>query len=418
MRTAARAADPAVVPERLQDRMYHDDPWIPRDVVEVRERAREVCMRDLAPLAPAIAAGDEVEDGFPWAAFRALGAAGLYAIPFPAPLGPGLEHPAMATTAATEEIAYVSNSMAGVYDGQCILSGQTIAQAAAAVRDRWLPKLVTGEVVASFATTEPEASSDLRPESIATRAERVPGGLRIMGRKRFITDSVVADVVAALVRTGERELSFVLVPLKDTPGVRVGRADRKMGNRGQVTADIVFDGVEIPEDHVIGEPGEGLRMALRTLVYGRLGVAAAGVGMAQAALDLAVSHLQERRLFGRRLGEFQHWQFRMAEHATHIECARTLYLKAAARLDAGAAFPEPEAAMAKWYATSMSVDVVRDCLQVFGGYGFVRELAEGGRHYALEALYRDAKIGEIYEGANEIQKWVIARTLLGRDLTG
>src|SRR5207302_4700021 len=97
MRTAARAADPAVVPERLQDRMYHDDPWIPRDVVEVRERAREVCMRDLAPLAPAIAAGDEVEDGFPWAAFRALGAAGLYAIPFPAPLGPGLEHPAMAT---------------------------------------------------------------------------------------------------------------------------------------------------------------------------------------------------------------------------------------------------------------------------------------------------------------------------------
>jgi butyryl-CoA dehydrogenase len=140
--------------------------------------------------------------------------------------------------------------------------------------------------------------------------------------------------------------------------------------------------------------------------------------MAQAALDHAVAHLRSRRLFGRRLGEFQHWQFRMAEHATHIENARNLYLKAATRLDRGITFPEPEAAMAKWYATSMSVDVARDALQVFGGYGFTRELAEGERVYPLEAIYRDTKIGEIYEGANEIQKWVIARALLGRDLTG
>jgi butyryl-CoA dehydrogenase len=406
-------------PERCQDRLYHDDPLVPAEVARVRADARTVCERDLAPLAHAIACGDEVEDGFPWEAFRALAAGGLFRVPFAAPHGLGLEHPAVATTVVTEEIAYHSNSMAGVYDGQCILSGQMVAAASPAVRDRWLPPLISGEAVASFATTEPDASSDLRPEAISTRAERIGGGrLRITGRKRFITNSVAADVVVVLVRSDEHELSMVLVPLKESSRVRVGRADRKMGNRGQVTADIHFDGVEVPEDHVIGQLGGGLQLALRTLVYGRLGVAAAGVGMAQAALDHAVAHLRSRRLFGRRLGEFQHWQFRMAEHATHIENARNLYLKAATRLDRGITFPEPEAAMAKWYATSMSVDVARDALQVFGGYGFTRELAEGERVYPLEAIYRDTKIGEIYEGANEIQKWVIARALLGRDLTG
>jgi butyryl-CoA dehydrogenase len=404
---------------RLQDAMYHDDLFLPPEVARIRAEARVACERDLAPLAHAIANGDEVIDGFPWEAFRALAGAGLFQVPFAKPWGLGLEHRAVATTVVTEEIAYHSNSMAGVYDGQCILSGQMVAAASPAVRERWLPRLVSGEAVASFATTEPEASSDLRPTSITTRAERTGGGrLRITGRKRFITNSPVADLVVTLVRTGEAELSFVLVPLKDTDGVRVGRADRKMGNRGQLTADVYFEGVEVPEDHVIGELGQGLQLALRTLVYGRLGVAAAGVGMAQAALDHAVGHMRQRTLFGRRLGEFQHWQFRMAEHATHIENARNLYLKAAARLDAGVAFPEPEAAMAKWYATSMSVDVARDALQVFGGYGFTRELADGERPYPIEAIYRDAKIGEIYEGANEIQKWVIARSLLGRDITG
>jgi alkylation response protein AidB-like acyl-CoA dehydrogenase len=200
--------------------------------------------------------------------------------------------------------------------------------------------------------------------------------------------------------------------------VSVGRADRKLGNRGQITADVRFDGVRVPATNMIGERGQGLNLALRVLVYGRIGIGAAGVGMAQRAFDLMVDQLQNRQAFGRSLGAFQHWQFRIADYAADLEAARSLYLKAATRLDAGVAFPEPEAAMAKLRGSSLAVDIARDAVQVLGGYGFTHELGADGRIFKAEEIYRDAKIGEIYEGANEIQKWVIARTALGRTITG
>jgi alkylation response protein AidB-like acyl-CoA dehydrogenase len=140
--------------------------------------------------------------------------------------------------------------------------------------------------------------------------------------------------------------------------------------------------------------------------------------MAQAAFDQSMKHLLSREAFGKKIGAFQHWQFRMAERATEIENARNLYLKAARRLDQGEIFPEPEAAMAKHYATELSVSMARDAIQIMGGYGFLRELAADGTRYPVEAIYRDAKIGEIYEGTNEIQKMIIARMLFGKDLTG
>lgn len=169
---------------------------------------------------------------------------------------------------------------------------------------------------------------------------------------------------------------------------------------------------------MVGAPGQGLNLALRTLTYRRIGIGAAGVGMAQAAFDQMVGHLQDRHVFGKPLGAFQHWQFTLADYAADIEAARSLYLKAALRLDSGVVFPEPEAAMAKLRSSALAVDIARDAIQVLGGYGFTHEMGEDGRLYGAEAIYRDAKIGEIYEGANEIQKWVIARQILGRDVAG
>jgi alkylation response protein AidB-like acyl-CoA dehydrogenase len=164
--------------------------------------------------------------------------------------------------------------------------------------------------------------------------------------------------------------------------------------------------------------GRGCGKHSPPLTYGRIGIAAAGVGMAQRAFDLMVEHLSNRRAFGRVIGANQHWQFLLADRATEIENARNLYLKAALRLDDGNPFPEPEAAMAKLYGTRLSVDIARDAVQAFGGFGFARELGNDGSLGPVEALYRDSKIGEIYEGANEIQKWVIARKILGREVTG
>ncbi|MGH9037390.1 MAG: acyl-CoA dehydrogenase family protein [Acidimicrobiia bacterium] len=436
--------DTPAPPPRIAERLSHDL-FLPDETKKIRAQVRQVAETDVAPYASEIGARDESPESFPWAPFRSLAAAGLFRIPLGPEYGMGLGYRALAAATAVEELAYVCSSVATVYDGQCILAGRTIEHGTQRVRDEYLAPLSTGDAVASFATTEPDASTDLSPGALQTVAERTSAGWVISGRKRFITNAPVADFVAALCRTGDRA-SFLLIPLKDTPGVTVGAPDKKLGQRGQLTADIVLDRVELPEDHLLGEEGQGLKIALSVLTYSRVAIGAAGVALAQCALDLAVEHLSRRRAFGKRLGEFQHWQFRMAEHATAIECARSLYQKAALRIDIGTAsagpvggagaptdtamsrqakshdqsdsFPEPEAAMAKWYGTSLAVDVSRDALQALGGYGYMREQAATGEGSKHEEIYRDAKIGEIYEGANEIQKWIIARSIFGRDITG
>lgn len=242
------------------------------------------------------------------------------------------------------------------------------------------------------------------------------GGYVINGRKRFITNAPVADFVVLLC-VDDGRMTEIVVDL-DTPGVRVGAPDQKMGNHGQLTADITFDNVRVPLENVVGKPGGGLKIALQTLTYGRIGIAASGVGMAQALFDHSTQRLKTRRAFGKTIAQFQHWQFKLAERATEIENARNLYLKAALRMDAGQAFPEPEAAMAKWYATNLAGEFARDGVQIFGGYGFMKELAADRSHYRVEEIYRDCKISEIYEGTNEIQKLVIARAIFGKDITG
>lgn len=407
----------AEAPVRQADRLYHEL-LAPQETQDVRARARTIAEKVVAPHAATIANGDERTDGFPREVFDALAAERVFGIPFPTDVGgDGLAHPATATAAAIEELAYYSSSISAVFDVHCILAGNALNQGTEAQRQRWLRPVADGSTVGAFATTEPNASTDLSPQAVQTVAARDGEGWVLNGHKRWISNSPVAGFIVTLARTGERLSMFIV----DTslPGVRVGTPDRKIGNRGQLTADVHFANVRLTDDDLLGgTEGHGLKQALATLTFGRIGIAAAGVGMAQAAFDHAVAHLSTRHAFGRPVATNQHWQFLLADRATEIENARTLYTKAALRLDAGNPFPEPEAAMAKQYATRLSVDLARDAVQAFGGLGYARELGADGTLGPVEAIYRDSKIGEIYEGTNEIQKWVIARQIFGRDITG
>lgn len=403
--------------ERQVDNLYHDL-LSPDDVREARDRARKVADHVVAPVAHQIANGNEREDGFPREVFDQLAQKGLFRVPFAADVGgDGLAHPATATAVTIEELAYRSSSVAAIFDVHCILAGNALNQGTPEQRQIWLRSIVDGSTVGAFATTEPEASTDLSPAAVTTTATSTTDGWILNGHKRWISNSPIAGVITVLARTGDRLSIFIV----DTalPGVSIGTPDLKLGNRGQLTADVRFTDVELPRDALLGDQeGSGLRQALMTLTYGRIGIAAAGVGLAQAAFDHIVAHVSKRKAFGRVIGSNQHWQFLLADRATELENARSLYLKAALRLDSGIAFPEPEAAMAKLYGTRLSVDLARDAVQAYGGLGFARELGADGTPGPVEALYRDSKIGEIYEGTNEIQKWVIARHLLGRDIAG
>ena len=277
---------------------------------------RQIAADVVAPAARRIANGDERVDGFPRDVFEGLAAAGLFRLPYKSEVGgDGLSHPVTATAVAIEELAYCSSSVAAIFDVHCILAGNALAHGTEEQQQAWLTHVADGSMIGAFATTEPEASSDLSPQAIQTVANRTDQGWVLNGHKRWISNSPVADFIVTLARTGDRLSMFIV----DTtlPGVSVGMPDQKMGNRGQLTADVRYDNVQLGDDALLGGvEGQGLRHALATLTLGRIGIAAAGVGMAQAAFDHAIVHLSERRAFGRPIAANQHWQFLMADRAT------------------------------------------------------------------------------------------------------
>ncbi len=393
------------------------DGLLPAETVAVRTDARAFADEVLRPLAHELNTAPERRDGFRHDVFRAIAEAGLFAVPFAKDVGGrGLEFPTLATIAVLEELAYYAPGVASaMYDAQILLFGKILDTAGERLRSHYLPRLVRGEIVGSFATSEPEASTDLSVSSIQTIATPVDGGWKVDGAKRWITNSPAADHILLLCRTG-KGLSILLADMH-APGVSVSDPDRKMGNHAQLTADIKLDGLFVPADHLVGQVGGGLRAALGALTLGRMGIGAVGVAMAQRALDVAAAYTSRRTVYGRPIAANQYWQYRFAEHVIEIEAARALYQKAA-RLTDMAGDAGPFAAMAKVKGSSAAVDVARDAVQACGGYGFVRTMPGAGQDWPLESIYRDAKVGEIYEGANEVQKWIIARHLFGRDVTG
>ena len=394
-----------------------DDLLLPEETVKIRAEAREFAETVLRPRAAELNGATESRSAFPRDVHEAIAQAGLYAVPFgPDVGGRDLEYPMLAAATVAEELAYFAPGAASaLYDGQALLVGRTLDGAPPHIRAHFLPRLIRGEIVGSFATSEPDASTDLSVTSMQTRAIAVEGGYRLSGRKRWITNSCAADIMAVLCVIDDSQ-AMLLVDMH-ADGISVAEPDLKMGNRVQLTSDVEFSGVFVPDEYVIAIPGRGLSTALASLSMGRIGVAAMGVGMGQCAFDHAVRHMRRRSAFGSKLGSFQHWQFRFAEHAIALESARSLYQKAARKVDLSGR-PEPEAAMAKVVGSRVAVDVARDAIQVHGGYGFVRQLTSDGVTNHLESIWRDSKVGEIYEGANEVQLWSIARVALGRDVTG
>jgi len=277
-----------------------------------------------------------------------------------------------------------------------------------AVRDAWCPALAAGDKLASYCLTEPGAGSDAA--SLKTKAERDGDDYLLTGSKCFISGAGDTDVLVVMARTGEpgaRGISTFAVPA-DTDGISYGRKEPKMGWNSQATRTITFDGVRVPVSHRLGEEGQGFSIAMKGLDGGRINIAACSLGTAQAALDASRRYLSEREQFGRKLGEFQALQFKLADMATELIASRQMVWLAASRLDNAHAEATAFCAMAKRLATDLCFDICNQALQIHGGYGYIRE-------YPLERHVRDVRVHQILEGTNEIMRLIIARRVLADD---
>ena len=370
----------------------------------IRDMACQFAAEQLAPNA---AAWDR-EETFPDEAVKGMGALGLMGVQVPEEWGgAGLGNTELALV--TEEIA------AG--DGGCstILAVQNSVVCMPLYKfgsedqkQRFLKPLATGELLGAFMLTEPHTGSDA--SAIKTRARKVGNKYVLNGSKQFISTGSKAAVAITFAVTepadGPKGISAFIVPT-DTPGYTVARVEHKLGQRSSETCAITLDNVEVTPDLLLGEEGEGYRIALSNLEGGRIGVAAQAVGMARAAFEHAVAYARERETFGKKIIEHQAIAFKLAEMKTKISVARQMYLHAADLRDRGEKCLE-EAAMAKLFASEMAEEVCSDAIQIHGGYGYLQD-------FPVERIYRDVRVTQIYEGASEIQKLVIAREIAGAD---
>lgn len=275
-------------------------------------------------------------------------------------------------------------------------------------KDRWLKPMARGEMLGAFSLSEAGSGSDAA--ALQAQATRIDGGWSLSGEKMWVTNGASADLVLLMARTdtpserlGSRGIGAFMVPT-DIAGYRPGNKERKLGLRASETVAVALDGVELSDDHLIGEPNGGFKYALEALEGGRLGIAAQALGIAEAALDHALDYAEERSQFGKRLRDFQGIQFKLADMATRLEAARGLMYRAAQAYIAGEDRRRKLSSMAKLHASEAAMYITREAVQIFGGYGYSRE-------YPVEKLFRDAKVTEIYEGTNEIH-----RTIIGREL--
>lgn len=367
---------------------------------DIQSLAREFAANEIAPNA----ARWNEDHHIPVDVIRRMGEVGFLGIIVPEQYGgAGLDATALALV--MEEIAAAD---AGISVSIAVQNGLVAAPILRAGTDdqksEWLPRIASGEALGCYALTEPDAGSDTA--ALRTRAVAVGDGYDISGAKQWISNGGLAEVFVIFARTGvegARGVSAFVAHAGD--GLTAGPPERKMGLHTSSTVSLAFDGFHVPASGMLGAEGEGLKVALATLDGGRISVAAQAVGIARASLDLAVSYASERNAFGAPIARFQGVQFPIADIAAQIDAARLLTHHAAALRDAGK--PHGEAgAKAKLFASSVAVRAADVAVQTLGGYGFSAE-------YAAERHYRDAKITEIYEGTSEIQRIVIARSLMG-----
>ena len=272
-------------------------------------------------------------------------------------------------------------------------------------KEKYLTPLAKGEKLGAFGLTEPNAGTDASAQQTTALLEE--DGYLINGSKIFITNAGYADTYIVMAMTdkskGIKGISAFIVE-KDTPGFTIGKQEHKLGIRGSSTCELIFENCKIPKENLLGKEGQGFKIAMKTLDGGRIGIAAQALGIAQGALDETINYVKERKQFGKPISAFQNTQFKIADMSTRVEAARLLVYKAAKAKDTQSTY-STEAAMAKLYASEAAMDITVKAVQLHGGYGYTRE-------YPVERMMRDAKITEIYEGTSEVQRMVIAASVL------
>ncbi len=370
-----------------------------------REAARQFAAKEFAPH---VAEWDETSH-FPREAIRLAGEMGFCGIYTPEALG-GMGLNRLDATIIVEELARVDPSTAAFISIHNMATWMVAGWATPEIAQQWVPRLASGDALASYCLTEPGAGSDAA--SLRTRAERRGDVYVLNGAKAFISGAGATDMLVVMARSGEagaKGISAFAVPA-NLPGIHYGKNEDKMGWKSQPTRTISFDNVEVPVSHRLGAEGEGFKIAMKGIDGGRINIATCSVGAAQGAIDAAQRHMLERKQFGKAIAEFQGLQFKLADMATDLVAARQMVRLAASKLD----IKDPKAtlfcAMATRMATDIGFNVCNDALQLHGGYGYIRE-------YPLERLVRDVRVHQILEGTNEIMRVIISRQVLDPNCT-
>ena len=365
------------------------------------EAIRELARERVAPRAAEI---DRTHE-FPWDMKELLAQQDIFAMPFPVEYG-GLGSSHLALVMAIEELSRACATTGLLLAVQHLGSTPIMLAGTDEQKRKYFPKLASGEWLAAYGLTEAGSGSDAA--AMRTIAVRKGDKYILNGAKRFITNGGLAQVNSVMAITdptkGTRGISAFIVE-RDFPGFSVGRIEDKMGIRGSQTAELIFTDCEVPAENILGREGDGFKIAMSTLDRTRPGIGAQALGIAQGALDLAVAYAKERVQFNKPIAENQGIQFMLADMATKVEASRLLVYNAAEMIDRGEKNFSKYSSMAKMFASDSAMSVTNDAIQVLGGYGYMTE-------YPAERMLRDAKITQIYEGTNQIQRLVIARALL------
>lgn len=377
------------------------DYFLTEDQLEIREIARKVAEEKIKPVRAKYDEGHE----FPWEIVEVFKQTDLFAVLLPEEYD-GISGKVQDIAIVTEELSRVCGGIGLSLGGSGLGMYPILISGSEEQKQKYLPKIANGEILAAFALTEANAGSDAG--GMETTAVKDGDHYILNGTKQWITNGGEADLYTVFVLTdkskGARGASCLIVE-KDTEGFSFGKKEDKMGIRGSVTRELIFDNCRIPVENLIGREGTGFMIAMKTLDKSRPMVAAQAVGIAQGAYEEAAKYAKQRIQFGKPISAFQGVQFILADMATQIEAARALVMATAKLIDSGAKKYAKESAMCKVFASDMAMKVTTDAVQILGGYGYMKE-------YPVEKMMRDAKITQIYEGTNQVQRSVIASNLL------
>jgi butyryl-CoA dehydrogenase len=367
----------------------------------VQELSRKIAREKVQP----VAAKYDQNEEYPWEIIKIIADAGLFGLFIPEEYG-GMKTSVLSLCLATEELSWACGGIAVCYAASALGTFPIILFGTEQQKKNYLPDLACGKKLAAFAITEPEAGSDA--SAIKTTARKEGNAYILNGLKHFITNGGDAQIYVVIAMTdktkGARGASAFIVE-KGMPGFTFGKKEDKLGIRASSTRELVFTDCKVPQENLLSKEGMGFIVTMKTFDISRPGVASQALGIGQGALDLAIKYAKERQQFGKSISSFQGIQWMLADMATQLEAARALIYSTARMIDAGNTNVAKESAMAKMFASDVAMKVTLDALQIFGGYGYMRD-------YPIEKYVRDAKITQIYEGTNQIQRNIIALQLI------